>query len=87
MIVCVEVTAIRNGDELVDEYSKVIQRKCEASWQHDGHDCNKGDWKGRTKWPTYSPTQFPTYYPTELVDDGHDADAKWTGDGHKHIID
>ena len=36
--------------------------------------------------PTYSPTHFPSYYPTESVDNGHGADAKWTGDGHESII-
>jgi hypothetical protein len=87
MIVCVEVTSIRNGDELVNEYSRVSERKCGASWEHDGHDGDDKDWKGHTKWPTYSPTQFPTYYLTESVDNGHGADAKWTGDGHECIID
>ena len=87
MIVCVEVTSIRNGDELINEYSRVSQRECEAGWENDGHDGDDGDWKGHTEWPMYSPTQFPTYSPTELVDDGHGADAKWTGDGHESIID
>ena len=81
VIVCVEVTSVKDGDELVDEYSKVSQRKCEDGWEHDGHD------EGHTEWPTYSPTmQFPTY-PTGLVDDGHDTDTKWFGDGYERVID
>ena len=87
MIVCVEVTSIKNGDELVDEYSRVSQRECENGGEHDGHDGDNEDWEGHTEWPTYSPTQFPTYYPTVSVDDGQGADAKWTGDGHGSIVD
>ncbi|KAL3776871.1 hypothetical protein ACHAW5_009519 [Stephanodiscus triporus] len=87
MIVCVEVTSVKDGYELVDEYSKVSQRKCEAGW-YDGHDGDNDDRKGHTEWPTYSPTtQFPTYYPTGLVDDGHHVDTKWAGDGHERVID
>jgi hypothetical protein len=37
IIVCVEITSVKNGDELVGEYSKVNQRECEAGWEHDGH--------------------------------------------------
>ena len=88
VIVCVEVTSVKDGDELVDEYSKVSQRKCEDGWEHDGNDGNGDDRKGHTDWPTYSPTtQFPTYYPTGLVDDGHDTDTKWFGDGYERVID
>ena len=80
MIVCIEVTSIKNGDELVDEHSRVSQRVCEAGWEHDGHRGDDEDWKGRhTEWPTYSPTLFPTYNPTG-------ADAKWTGDGHESVV-
>jgi hypothetical protein len=61
MIVCDEVTSIKNGGELVDEHSRVSQRECEAGWEHGGHK--------HTEWPTYNPTQFPTYYPTVSVDD------------------
>ena len=86
MIVCVEVTSIKNGDELVDEYSRVSQRECENGGEHDGHDGDNEDWEGHTEWPTYSPTQFPTYYPTVSVDDGQGADAKWI-DGHESIVD
>ena len=88
MIVCVEVTSVKDGDELVDEYSKVSQRKCEDGWEHDGHDGDDDDWKGHAEWPMYSPTtQFPTYYPTELVDDGHKTDTEWTGVGHERVVD
>jgi hypothetical protein len=88
VIVCVEVTSVKDGDELVDEYSKVRQRKCEDGWEHDGNDGDDDDRKGHTDWPTYSPTtQFPTYYPTGLVDDGHDTDTELTGDGHERVVD
>jgi len=88
IIVCVEVTSIKNGDELVDEHSRVSQRECEAGWEHDGHRGDDEDWKGQhTEWPTYSPTQFPTDYPTGWVDGGYGADAKWTGDGHESVVD
>ena len=87
IIVCVEITSIRNEDELVGEYSKVNQRECEAGWEQDGHDGNDVDWEGHPEWPTYSPTQFLTFYSPELADDGHDADNMWTGDGHDRVID
>ena len=87
MIVCIEVTSVMNGDELVDEHSRVSQRECEAGWEHDGHRGDDEDWKGQTEWPTYSPTLFPTYNPTEWVDDGYGADSKWTGDGHESVVD
>jgi hypothetical protein len=83
IIVCVEVTSVKNGDELVGEYSTVNQRECEAGRKHDGHDAYDVDWEGHTEWPAYSPTQFPTF---ELADDGHDVDTMWTSDG-RGIID
>ncbi len=42
IIVCLEVTSVKNGDKLVGEYSKVNQRECEAGWEHGGHDGDKG---------------------------------------------
>lgn len=87
VIVCIEMTSVEEGDELVDEYSKVSQRKCEAGWENNGHNGDGDDWNGHTDWPTYSPTtQFPTNYPTGWFDDGHHVDTKWTGDGNERVI-
>jgi hypothetical protein len=87
IIICIEVTSIKKGDEHIDEYSKVNQRECEAGWKHDGHSGDVVDWEGHTEWTTYSPAQFPTSHPTEEADYGHDIDSRWTGDGYDRIID
>jgi hypothetical protein len=78
IIVCVEITSIKKGDELVGEYSKVNQRECEADWI---------DREGRTEWHMYSSTQSPTFYPTDLADDGHDVNIIWPSDGNDRVID
>jgi hypothetical protein len=89
IIVCVEVTSIKNGDALAGEYSRVNQLECEAGWEHDRQGGGDEDviWEGLTEWPTYSPTAFPTSYPMRWANDGHDANIMWFGDGHNRIVD
>lgn len=89
IIVCVEVTSIKSGDALVDEYSKVKQHECEAGWEHDGRGDGDEDvdWDGQNEWPEYSPKQFPTSYPTGWADDGRDADTALIGDGRDRVVD
>jgi hypothetical protein len=78
IIICVEITSIKKGDELVGEYSKVSQRNCEANWiDREVARC--------TEWPNSS-TQSPTYYPTDLADDGQDVDIILSSNGNDHII-
>ena len=58
--VCVVVTSTKKGDEVIDEYSKVTQSKCEPAAEVRTKD-------EMTEWPTYSPTQETTYSPTKVT--------------------
>jgi hypothetical protein len=50
MIVCIEVTSTKNGDELIDEHSRVSQRECEDGWMYSP-----------TQFPTYYLTVLVDY--------------------------